>query len=230
VLIPFQKSRASSTISQTRFSSGFKTDSSTKKVSAVAFPVHLTDILSEIFVDVEGDKYLARIVKTFPPKNLPQPPSSPPPFLGDEQPLPIVLHPLGMDLEVPLEEINDKDNPMGYFYNVRLIEEGVEERQANYNGSVNGAASNGSEPNAKWEGSVMEVKADKLRLVSCVRYCQVLTGAAAIGSTTPAQCSNDSFGIASFETPPSTLPGWSSRQSHSVMGFPWRCQTIFATA
>lgn len=51
---------------------------------------------------------------------------------------------------------------MGYFYNVRLIEEGVEEGYGKENGVV-GQGEGGED--VKWEGSVMEVKADKISLV-----------------------------------------------------------------
>jgi len=103
-----------------------------------------TDCFPEVFVDVQGDKYLARVVRTFPPKNL-QPPSD-----GN------IFHPYATDLSMSNEDVIKADDPMKYFYQVRLIEEG---------GDGEGGDDSGDEVKGdeKWEGSVMEVQADKIR-------------------------------------------------------------------
>ncbi|OCF37381.1 hypothetical protein I316_00502 [Kwoniella heveanensis BCC8398] len=116
----------------------------------------------KVFVDVDGDKYLARIVKTFPPRSL-LPSSSP------YKPAPTAtntLHPYAKDLSLPIEEVNEKDDPMRYFYNVRLIEEGATEGiaadYASNTGLSNGHDDEEDEKGEKWQASTMEVQADKI--------------------------------------------------------------------
>jgi len=91
----------------------------------------------EVFVDVQGDKYLARIIKTFPPKTLPQSTSI------------LEYHPLAANLNLEPEEVLESDDPMKYFYSARLIVEGSE-----WSGS-----------GEEFEGSLMEVQADKISYV-----------------------------------------------------------------
>ncbi|WRT64827.1 uncharacterized protein IL334_001763 [Kwoniella shivajii] len=115
----------------------------------------------KVFVDVDGDKYLARIVKTFPPRSLQATSSSP------FKPSPIGLHPYATDLSLPIEEVDEKDDPMRYFYNVRLIEEGGPEGiaadYASANGQSNGPYDEEDDGKGeKWMGSTMEVQADKI--------------------------------------------------------------------
>ncbi|WVF69958.1 hypothetical protein IAT40_004743 [Kwoniella sp. CBS 6097] len=116
----------------------------------------------KVFVDVDGDKYLARIVKTFPPRSL-LPTSSPyKPSLATTT----TLHPYATDLSLPIEEVNEKDDPMRYFYNVRLIEEGAAEGiaadYASNTGLSNGHDDEEDEKGEKWQASTMEVQADKI--------------------------------------------------------------------
>ena len=122
--------------------------------------MYVIDKLSEVFVDVQGDKYLARIVKTFPPRSLSSCTTASPvsSFAGPAKPPAQVFHPFATDLSLSAEELQEKDDPMRYFYNVRLIEEGASEGTAAHNGMSNGHDRNGE----KWEGSVMEVQADKI--------------------------------------------------------------------
>lgn len=98
-------------------------------------------------MDVQGDKYLARIVKTFPPRTLA---SSP---LKTTIKPSLTSHPLATNLDLEMDEVNELDDPMKYFYSVRLIEEGATE--AHMNGSATGGE--------QFEGSTMEVQADKIR-------------------------------------------------------------------
>ncbi|KAK4688137.1 hypothetical protein P7C73_g1979, partial [Tremellales sp. Uapishka_1] len=134
-------------------------------LSAVQFQIegkldHLADKLYErfanrffdeekVFVDVTGDKFLARIVTTFPPKSLP-PGSS--------------THPYATDLSVSNEQVLAKDDPMKYFYSVRLVQEGAEEGIAvDYsNGSATGLVEENGDGGEKWQSSTMEVQADKI--------------------------------------------------------------------
>ncbi|WWC67890.1 uncharacterized protein I206_101808 [Kwoniella pini CBS 10737] len=115
----------------------------------------------KVFVDVDGDKYLARIVKTFPPRSLATTSSL-------SNPTKPILHPYATDLTLPLEEVNEKDDPSKYFYNVRLIEEGYPEgiaaEYASANGQSNGPYDEEEEDGKgeKWMGSTMEVQCDKI--------------------------------------------------------------------
>lgn len=98
----------------------------------------------EVFVDVQGDKYLARVVKTFPPKKLMAPEGNP-------------YHPYATDLGLSNEEVAESDDPMKYFYNVRLIEEGGDaEREGSSTDSRD------EHKGEMWQSSVMEVQADKI--------------------------------------------------------------------
>ncbi|WVQ97999.1 hypothetical protein IAU59_005119 [Kwoniella sp. CBS 9459] len=117
----------------------------------------------KVFVDVDGDKYLARIVKTFPPRSL-LPTSSP--YKPSPYTETTTLHPYATDLSSPIEDVNEKDDPMRYFYNVRLIEEGAAEGiaadYASNTGLSNGHDEEEDEKGEKWQASTMEVQADKI--------------------------------------------------------------------
>jgi bromodomain adjacent to zinc finger domain protein 1A len=104
------------------------------RVSPASHPFCQKLIEIEVFVDVQGDKYLARIVKTFPPKTLPSTTSI------------LEYHPLAANLNLDNEEVLESDDPMKYFYSARLIVEGSE-----WVGS-----------GEEFEGSLMEVQADKI--------------------------------------------------------------------
>ncbi|EIW71309.1 hypothetical protein TREMEDRAFT_27184 [Tremella mesenterica DSM 1558] len=113
----------------------------------------------KVFVDVEGDKYLARIVKTFPPRSLPSAPPSPVRNLGSS---PLPYHPFAADLTVSLEEVNQQDDPMKYFYSVRLIQEGTSQgiSTAHSSNDANGH-SNGGEDDGRGEKWASMVNSDK---------------------------------------------------------------------
>ena len=91
------------------------------------------------------------------------------------------MHPLAVDLNLDNDVVEEVDDPMAYFYNVRLITETdpdgdedpavgrVEYASSSSNkGNDREGAENGKleeEAEAKWGGSVMEVKADQLSYV-----------------------------------------------------------------
>lgn len=105
----------------------------------------------EVFVDVQGDKYLARIVKTFPPRSL-----ATSPLRNRASDLPVLkYHTLGANLSLEAEDVLEQDDPMKYFYSARLIVEGAGGE----------SAANGDASGEEFEGSVMEVQADKIRYV-----------------------------------------------------------------
>lgn len=60
------------------------------------------------------------------------------------------------------EDVVEHDDPMKYFYQVRLIEEGGEGIATEY-ASTNSNSADADEEDGKWQQSVMEVQADKIR-------------------------------------------------------------------
>ncbi|OWZ33000.1 hypothetical protein J007_05493 [Cryptococcus neoformans] len=75
----------------------------------------------KVFVDVQGDKYLARVIKTVPPSpSLTLVPST-------SNGLTLETHPLAIDLNLPSEEVLEKDDPGQYIYIVKLVEDDVED-------------------------------------------------------------------------------------------------------
>ncbi|KDQ09270.1 hypothetical protein BOTBODRAFT_58767 [Botryobasidium botryosum FD-172 SS1] len=113
----------------------------------------------KVFIDLQGDKYYARIMQVFPPKTLSSPvrpskhghplqqshtPSSPPPAQDEVRAL---YHSIGGTLAIPVEEVIARDDPNGYFYRVRVVEEGTLED------------GEGKSRDLKWGSSELEVKA-----------------------------------------------------------------------
>lgn len=82
------------------------------------------------------------MVKTFAPKDLRPPPG------GSS------YHPYATDLNMETDDVIELDDPMKYFYQVRLIEEGGE--------GEHDASDQDDKGDEKWDGSVMEVQADKI--------------------------------------------------------------------
>lgn len=119
-------------------------------------------------MDVQGDKYLARIVKTFPPRSLASSPLRNRKIKSkseSESHLPVLeYHTLGADLSLEPEEVIEQDDPMKYFYSVRLIVEGAGEGDKGGDGDGSGE---------EFEGSVMEVQADKIRYAHLTTSPQV---------------------------------------------------------
>ncbi|KAF8761068.1 Chromatin remodeling complex protein [Rhizoctonia solani] len=137
----------------------------------------------KIFVDIQGEKYWARILKVFPPKALvatwsahngnnrhglsplnpnytnPNSPSGSNHYSPHNEHPPVqvdptsIAHRIGGDLSLPPQEALAKDDPAAYFYQVQLIEEGDEDDLPEANGA--GASSSGG---TKWAGSTMEVQ------------------------------------------------------------------------
>lgn len=125
----------------------------------------------------------------------------PAPALGT---VPLQYHTLGANLSLDPDEVLEQDDPMKYFYSVRLIVEGAGE-----NGHTGTGAGTGS--GEEFEGSVMEVQADKIRYVHGSLFPtsspSLTPYVVETGSTFPAQCLNGSCAIASPAKLPSTRPG-----------------------
>ena len=89
--------------SLTAYMTAFTTATLTTKVSLSS-----TLLTAEIFVDVNGEKYFATIRRVFPPSSLSA--SS-----TDD------IHPFARKLDLPIEEVLQRDDPMAYRYEVELI-------------------------------------------------------------------------------------------------------------
>ncbi|KAI0321703.1 chromatin remodeling complex protein [Amylostereum chailletii] len=113
----------------------------------------------KIYVDIQGNKFLARVVEVYPPKV-----PSPAPVGGSETPIastsslpspsksaPSPIHGIGGDLKVPAKEVNAMDDPTGYLYKVQILEEEKPEGRDKLAASTR-------EARAKWNGSLMEVQ------------------------------------------------------------------------
>lgn len=108
---------------------------------------------------MQGDKYLAKIVKTFPPRSL-----ASSPLRSRKSDLPLLeYHTLGADLSLEAEDVIEQDDPMKYFYSARLIVEGA------------GESGDGEGSGEEFQGSVMEVQADKIRYVLGVKRVQTFS-------------------------------------------------------
>ncbi|EIW64756.1 chromatin remodeling complex protein [Trametes versicolor FP-101664 SS1] len=118
----------------------------------------------KIYVDIQGEKYLARIIQVFPPKsNLPLK-SSPGPVastssspLSDEPMPPITIHKVAEDLKVPVKDSIAMDNPAKYTYKVQILDE---ERQPGFGKADK---SKGKETSrGQWSGHLLDVDCSKL--------------------------------------------------------------------
>ncbi|GBE78388.1 chromatin remodeling complex protein [Sparassis crispa] len=115
-----------------------------------------------VSVDIEGDKYAARVVQVFPPRTTSAPSTSatsPVPLastssspLSDEEQQPI--HKIAEDLKTPVKDAALKDDPSQYIYKVQIFEE---ERHPGANKSHE--KSKGKETTkSQWTGSLMDVR------------------------------------------------------------------------
>ncbi|TFY79366.1 hypothetical protein EWM64_g4644 [Hericium alpestre] len=111
----------------------------------------------KIYVDIQGDKFLARIVEVFPPRSTPtkvEPPEEQPVASSSSAVIkstPLPVHAIGGDLKVPAKEVNAADDPRKYYYRVQILEEERPEGRDKLAASV-------KEARAKYSGSFMEVQ------------------------------------------------------------------------
>ncbi|KZT74701.1 hypothetical protein DAEQUDRAFT_700684 [Daedalea quercina L-15889] len=112
----------------------------------------------KVLVEIEGEKYSARLLQVIPPKVALVPSTSKPsssavasssstPLPDDSQP----LHMIAEDLKVPVKEANAKDDPTKYIYSVQILDP---EQQP---GSKSHDKHKGKDA-AKYSGMTMEVK------------------------------------------------------------------------
>lgn len=114
----------------------------------------------KIYVDIKGDKFVARVVEVFLPRSnakvngessdpVPTASTSSTPYSND-QPLP---HQIQGDLKISAKEVNAADEPMKYLYKVQILEEEKTEGREKYTAST-------KEARAKWNGTITEVRCD----------------------------------------------------------------------
>lgn len=75
---------------------------------------------------------------------------------SDEDVLPI--HQISGDLKIPAKEVNSKDDPTKYLYQVQILEEQNEKSHEK--------SKTTAKDRAKWNGSLMEVACSAMRYVS----------------------------------------------------------------
>ncbi len=114
---------------------------------------HILTVSTEVFIDIQNEKYFARIIKVFPPKTLTNGTSP------SKEALLVEPHSIGINLRVSFDESVLRDDPMGYFYAVRMIE-GTDPASGECKGEVDDDLES-----EKWAGSEMEVKANAMRHV-----------------------------------------------------------------
>ncbi|KAI0669985.1 chromatin remodeling complex protein [Trametes maxima] len=113
----------------------------------------------KVLVEIQADKYLARIIQVFPPKtNAPRArspvASSSSTPLSDE---PTSIHRLAEDLKVPVKDSNAMDDPAKYIYKVQIL---AEERQPGFGKADK---SKGKETSrSQWSGHLMDVDCSKM--------------------------------------------------------------------
>ncbi len=126
---------------------------------AFADPHH--SLSTEIFVDIDGDKYLANISECYPDASLSAPTSSSrkvaktEPGTSASQSPPPIPHSLGCDLSIPTEKAMSKDDPSEYEYQVQLISQKEVDASAGLSVGDDGAE--------RWGQKFVRVPADQLQ-------------------------------------------------------------------
>ncbi|KAH7915371.1 chromatin remodeling complex protein [Hygrophoropsis aurantiaca] len=115
-----------------------------------------------VFVDVQGDKFYARVVQVFPPRSTDEsvnhtsqshastsssPPQAHHALQSEDN---FQIHKIGGDLKTPAKEALIRDDPMKYFYKIQILEEQHDKSHEKGKGSI--------KDKAKWSGSLMDVQ------------------------------------------------------------------------
>lgn len=119
-----------------------------------------------ILIDVQGDKYSAKITKVYPPKVVYASDSPPPEWDSSlesdldsdddsKEPAlrwidPEMPHLVGGDMSISAQDSCHRDDPSKYIYKVQIVEEDV-------NGEASGSQLS-DEVKQKWSGSLMDVQ------------------------------------------------------------------------
>ncbi|KAI0361718.1 chromatin remodeling complex protein [Trametes cingulata] len=115
----------------------------------------------KVFIDIEGEKYLGRILQVYPPKSSSSLKPSPGPVastssspLSDE---PTAIHKIAEDLKTSVKDSIAMDDPAKYLYKVQILEE---EKQPGYGKPDK---SKGKEVNrSQWSGHLMDVNCSRM--------------------------------------------------------------------
>ncbi|KAI8995548.1 chromatin remodeling complex protein [Trametes punicea] len=115
----------------------------------------------KVYVEIQGEKYLARIIQVFPPKSATNLRRSPGPVasssstpLSDE---PMAIHKVAEDLKIPVKESIAMDDPAKYIYKVQILEE---ERQPGFGKADKSKGKEASR--GQWSGHLMDVDCSKM--------------------------------------------------------------------
>ncbi|KAL4068214.1 ATP-utilizing chromatin assembly and remodelling N-terminal-domain-containing protein [Scleroderma yunnanense] len=111
----------------------------------------------KVFVDVQGDKFHARILQVYPPKydldstddspeNQASSSNLPPSATSEEN---VQIHKIGGDLKIPTKESVARDDPLKYSYKVQILDE--QHDRSHEKGKLS------LKEKAKWSGSLMDV-------------------------------------------------------------------------
>ncbi|KIK82429.1 hypothetical protein PAXRUDRAFT_64788, partial [Paxillus rubicundulus Ve08.2h10] len=115
----------------------------------------------KVLVDVEGDKFFAKVVQVYPQKIDPgvveasspnqasssTSPPQPPPLAVEDN---VQIHKIGGDLKIPIKEALARDDPLKYFYKVQILEEQHDKSHEKGKASL--------KDKAKWSGRLIDVQ------------------------------------------------------------------------
>ncbi|KAH7883746.1 chromatin remodeling complex protein [Phlebopus sp. FC_14] len=113
----------------------------------------------KVLVDIQGDKFYAKVVLVYPPKSttdsadaLPQASSStsPPQTHALDAADNLHIHKIGGDLTIPAKDALVRDDPLKYSYKVQILEEQHDKSHEKGKASF--------KDRAKWSGSLMDVQ------------------------------------------------------------------------
>lgn len=167
-----------------RYKDRYFVDESMWLLSSALHLAHRLVSFTEVLVDVQGDKYTAKVVEIYPPKSLIDKWRGSPLDSDDSLMSPNpedvlkIAHETGCDLSIRHQDVLETDDPAAYFYKVQIIEEDkvasdaatkngviskVERRESGRVREMNGRD---NDAKSKWGGSLMEVQCNAMSCVS----------------------------------------------------------------
>ncbi|EKM60973.1 uncharacterized protein PHACADRAFT_110936 [Phanerochaete carnosa HHB-10118-sp] len=110
-----------------------------------------------VFIDIQGDKYFARVVQVFPPRPQAstsrtngQASSSSSPLSDDEA---MSIHKVAEDIKVLVKDANARDDPTRYYYKVQILDE-----DKSNTAKANEKSKGKEATKSKYSGSLMDVR------------------------------------------------------------------------
>lgn len=112
----------------------------------------------KVFVDVQGDKFYARVLQVYPPRHDPDSTDDTPENQASSSTLPlpatpdekVQIHKIGGDLKIPAKESVARDDPLRYSYKVQILDE--QHDRSHEKGKLS------LKEKVKWSGSLMDVQ------------------------------------------------------------------------